>query len=215
MSSPIEAVLWDFGGVLTSSPFDAFNRYEREHGLPLDFIRTINATDPETNAWAQFESNKIDAAAFDELFNREATAAGHPLPGSQVLALLSGDLRPRVIEALKQCKTHFKVGCITNNVKSGKGPGMARSDRRAAEMAAVMALFDEVVESSIEGVRKPEPMIYQIACERLGIAPDRTIFLDDLGINLKPARAMGMQTIKVLSEAQAMADLSELTGLQL
>lgn len=164
VSKQLDAVLWDFGGVLTSSPFDAFSRYERENGLPQDFIRTINATNPETNAWAQFESSQIDAAAFDSAFNAEATAAGHPLPGADVLALLSGDLRPKVIAALKACKEHFKVGCITNNVKSGKGPGMARSEQKASQMAEVMALFDVVVESSVEGVRKPEPEIYAIAC---------------------------------------------------
>ncbi|MFK7913751.1 MAG: HAD-IA family hydrolase [Pseudomonadales bacterium] len=215
VSADIDAVLWDFGGVLTSSPFDAFGRYEQEHGLPKDFIRTINATNPQTNAWAQFESSQVDAQAFDSLFLAESTAAGHAVPGAEVLALLSGDLRPRVIAALQACKEHFRVACITNNVKSGKGSGMARSENKAARIAEVMALFDLVVESSIEGVRKPEPGIYQIACERLGIDPARTIFLDDLGINLKPARAMGMQTIKVISEQQALEDLSALTGLDL
>lgn len=215
VSADIDAVLWDFGGVLTSSPFDAFARYERERGLPENFIRTINATNPETNAWAQFESSQVDAEAFDTLFLEESTAAGHAVPGAEVLALLSGDLRPRVIAALEACKQHFRVGCITNNVKSGKGSGMARSENKAARIAEVMALFDLVVESSVEGVRKPEPGIYQIACERLEIDPARTIFLDDLGINLKPARAMGMKTIKVLSEQQALDDLSALTGLQL
>lgn len=209
----LEAIFWDFGGVLTTSPFDAFNRYERERGLPENFIRGINATNPQSNAWAQFESSQIDAAEFDRLFLEEAEAAGHSVPGAEVLALLSGDLRPNVVAALKQCKAHFKVACITNNVKSGSGPGMARSSGKAAKIAEVMALFDEVVESSIEGVRKPEPGIYRIACERLDADPTRSAFLDDLGINLKPARAMGMATIKVVSEAQALAELAELTGL--
>ncbi|MGI9324549.1 MAG: HAD-IA family hydrolase [Pseudomonadales bacterium] len=212
-SAAIEAVLWDFGGVLTSSPFDAFNRYEAQHGLPQDFIRTINATNPETNAWAQFESSQISAEQFDALFQAEAREAGHDVPGAEVLALLSGDLRPRVVAALQACKAVFKVGCITNNVKSGQGPGMARSSERAAALAKVMALFDVVVESSVEGVRKPEPEIYRIACQRLGIEPSRTIFLDDLGVNLKPARAMGMHTIKVLNEQQALDELAGLTGL--
>lgn len=215
VSDQIDAVLWDFGGVLTSSPFDAFARYERERGLPENFIRTINATNPQDNAWAQFESSQVDAAAFDKLFLAEAEAAGHSVPGAEVLALLSGDLRPRVIAALTTCKAHFRVGCITNNVKTGKGSGMARSEHKAAKIAEVMSLFDLVVESSVEGVRKPEPGIYQIACERLNIQPERAIFLDDLGINLKPARAMGMKTIKVISENQALAELSELTGLDM
>lgn len=209
----LQAIFWDFGGVLTTSPFEAFNRYEQEHGLPRDFIRGINATNPEDNAWARFESSRIDAATFDDQFAQEAQAAGHRVRGAEVLALLSGDVRPKVVAALAVCKTHFKVACITNNVKTGAGPGMARSERKAAQIAEVMALFDTVIESSVEGVRKPEPEIYRIACERLGVTPEHAAFLDDLGINLKPARAMGMQTIKVHSEAQLLRDLAALTGL--
>lgn len=211
----IEAVLWDFGGVLTTSPFEAFNRYEAERGLPRDFIRTINATNPEHNAWALFESSQIDLDAFDRLFAEESAAVGHRVPGREVVALLSGDLRPRMVEVLKRCKAAYRVACITNNVKSGQGPGMAATQERAQRMAEVMALFDLVVESSVEGVRKPNPRIYAIACERLGITPERTVFLDDLGINLKPAREMGMRTIKVLNEDQAIDDLRAVTGLDL
>lgn len=210
----IEAVLWDFGGVLTTSPFEAFNRYERERGLPRDFIRTINATNPENNAWARFESSEVDLHQFDTLFAEESQAAGYRVPGREVIELLSGDVRPRMVEVLKQVKRHYRVACITNNVRSGHGPGMAISSERANRVAEVMALFDLVVESSVEGVRKPNPRIYQITCERLGVAPERTVFLDDLGINLKPARALGMQTIKVLSEHQAIEELRALVGLE-
>lgn len=209
----IEAVLWDFGGVLTTSPFEAFNRYEAERGIPRDFIRTINATNPEGNAWARFESSQISLEEFDTAFAEESTAAGHRIPGGEVVALLSGDIRPRMVAALEHCKEHFGVACITNNVKSGTGPGMARDSDRADAVQAVMALFDLVVESSIEGIRKPNPRIYEITCERLGVAPEQTVFLDDLGINLKPARALGMSTIKVLDEAQALEELYAVTGL--
>ena len=209
----LEAVLWDFGGVLTTSPFEAFNRYESERGLPKDFIRGINATNPETNAWAQFESNAIDLDDFDEAFALEAQAKGHEVRGKDVIALLSGDLRPRMVEVLKTCKAKMKVACITNNVKSGSGPGMARSERKANAIAEVMGLFDLVVESSVEGVRKPNPAIYTLTCERHGVSPSGAVFLDDLGINLKPAKALGMQTIKVVTEQQAIEDLSGITGL--
>lgn len=209
----IKAVLWDFGGVLTTSPFEAFNRYESERGLPRDFIRGINATNPETNAWAQLESNRITLDGFDEAFAAESAAAGHRIPGREIVALLSGDLRPRMVDVLEHCKEHFAVACITNNVKSGEGPGMARDADRAAAVQAVMDLFDLVVESSVEGIRKPDPRIYRLTCERLGVDPGRAVFLDDLGINLKPARALGMHTIKVVSEAQAIDDLYRLTGL--
>lgn len=212
-SKPLRAILWDFGGVITTSPFEAFARYEKEHGLPTNFIRSVNTRNPDSNAWAQFESNQISAELFDERFRAEALDLGQDVRGAEVLKLLSGSVRPNMVEALKLCKEHFRVACITNNVKSGQGPGMARSDRKAGQLAEVMALFDLVVESSVEGVRKPNPKIYELTCDRIGIPPDQCAFLDDLGINLKPAAALGMRTIKVLTEEQALADLEALTGL--
>ena len=211
----IQAILWDFGGVLTTSPFEAFNRYESERGIPLDFIRRVNATNPEANAWAQFESNAVDIETFDQLFADESAALGHRIPGREVVALLSGDIRPRMVEVLERCKTRYRVACITNNVRSGQGPGMASTSERASRVADVMALFDLVVESSLEGIRKPNPRIYELTCERLDVEPAHTVFLDDLGINLKPAKALGMRTIKVVDEDQAIEELAELTGLAL
>lgn len=211
-----KAVLWDFGGVMTSSPFEAFNRFETANNLPQDFIRGINATNPHTNAWAQLESASIDTAAFDALFADEARARGHEVRGRDVLSLLAGDLRPDMVQALKTIKQQFAVGCITNNVKNaGTGSGMARDPARVEAFDAVMALFDTVIESSKAGVRKPDPAIYHIACDAMGIEPHEAIFLDDLGINLKPARAMGMTTIKVLNPDQALTELEGHLGLAL
>ncbi|MEC8868205.1 MAG: HAD family hydrolase, partial [Pseudomonadota bacterium] len=165
----IKAILWDFGGVLTTSPFEAFNRFEAAHYLPKDFIRLVNSTNPTTNAWAQFESNIVTTEQFDQLFEQESESLGHPVRGMRVLELLSGELRPRMVAALRKCKEHFRVGCITNNMKSGEGPGMARDEAKAAASQSVMALFDVIVESSVEGVRKPDPRIYEIACGRMDI----------------------------------------------
>ena len=209
----IEAVIWDFGGVFTTSPFEAFRRYETERGLPTDFIRRVNATDPDTNAWARFERAEIDAGAFDGLFLEESSRLGHPVRGAEVLPLLHGDLRPRVMDALKACKTRFKVGCITNNVPTGHGPGMAQSAEKALLVGEIMALFDAVIESSKAGVRKPDPRIYQMMCELRGVAPEACVYLDDLGINCKPAAALGMTAIKVSSERQLLDDLARATGL--
>ena len=209
----IKAILWDFGGVLTTSPFEAFNRFEAAHDLPKDFIRRINSTNPTTNAWAQFESNTITTEQFDQLFEQESESLGHPVRGMRVLELLSGELRPRMVSALRKCKEHFKVGCITNNMKSGEGPSMARDEAKAAASQSVMTLFDVIVESSVEGVRKPDPRIYEIACGRMDVAPETCVFLDDLGINLKPAKALGMTTIKVIEEDQAIKDLTKATGI--
>lgn len=212
-STKTSAILWDFGGVFTSSPFEAFRALESRLGAPADFIRQTNAINPDSNAWAQFESNSVSLDKFGALFAAESAARGHRIDGKEVIAVLSGTLRPRMVEVLKLCKQHYKVACITNNVKAGAGPGMARDQAKADAVAEVMALFDLVVESSIEGIRKPNPEIYTRTCERLGVACEEAIFLDDLGVNLKPARGLGMQTIKVVTEAQAIDDLAAITGL--
>ena len=212
MADTIQAVIWDFGGVVTSSPFEAFNVYEAEKGLPKDFIRSVNARNGDTNAWAQLERSEVSGAEFDALFAAEARELGHEVPGSDVLALLSGQIRPAVVEALKVCKTQAKIGCITNNAPIGKGAGMSKDESKAAAVAEVMTLFDHVIESSKIGIRKPDPRIYSLMCEALDVDPAACVYLDDLGINLKPARTMGMTTIKAISEAQLLADLKAVTG---
>jgi putative hydrolase of the HAD superfamily len=209
----VEAVLWDFGGVFTTSPFEAFNRYELAHGIPRDLIRTVNATNPLENAWALFEQAKIDRAGFDLKFLEESTALGHPVRGADVLPLLAGDVRPRMVEALRICKSRFKVGCITNNMAQGRGPSMAATEEGATRSAGIMAMFDVIVESSKEGIRKPDPRIYEIACEKIGAPPKACVYLDDLGVNCKPAAELGMKAIKVVTEAQALDELAAATGL--
>jgi putative hydrolase of the HAD superfamily len=209
------AVLWDFGGVILSSPFEAFRLYEREIGLPQDFIRGLNARDPDINAWAKMERSEVSLAEFVALFEAEAAAAGHKVDGWRVLKSISGDIRPQMVEALRRCKAAFRVACITNNMKTGEGPGMARSPEKVAAVANVMSLFEHVVESSKIGFRKPDPRIYRYACDLLGVEPEHCIYLDDLGINLKPARALGMRTIKVGDPDVAIAELETMVGIPL
>ena len=210
----VEAIIWDFGGVFTTSPFEAFNRYEAKRGLPKDLIRTINATNPHANAWALFERAEIDAAGFDRKFAEEAAALGHAVRGADVLPLLAGDVRPRMVEALKTCKQHFKVGCITNNMAgNGRGPGMAATADGESRTGHIMLMFDAIIESSKVGVRKPDPRIYQMVCELLDVEPKACVYLDDLGVNCKPAAQLGMVAIKVETEAQALSRLAEATGL--
>jgi putative hydrolase of the HAD superfamily len=201
----IKAVLWDFGGVILASPFDAFNRYEAQHGLPRHFLRTVNSTNPHTNAWALLERNEISMTQFDDLFAAESAALGHRVPGVDVLSLLGGAVRPEIIAAVDRVRSSgYRVACLTNNVVS--------DGSRGEEIDAIMQRFDVVVESSVVGVRKPEARFYEIACEMLMVEPAECVFLDDLGVNLKPAAAMGMTTIKVATASQAIADLGALLG---
>jgi putative hydrolase of the HAD superfamily len=208
----IEAVIFDFGGVITTSPFEAFARYESERGLPADIIRRTNAANHLENAWAKFERAEVDLDAFDGLFAAESLALGAEVRGRDVLPLLSGDLRPEMVEALRRIKARFKTGCITNNLPNN---AIGSASGRTLYVAEVMALFDHVIESAKIGLRKPDPRIYQIMVEALGVDPNNCVYLDDLGVNLKPARAMGMTTIKVLSGPQAIAELEAATGLAL
>ena len=206
----IEAVLFDFGGVVLTSPFEAFSRYEAEAGVPDGLLRTLNSTNPDTNAWAQLERSEVTIEEFCSLYEAEAAAAGHTIEGTRVLEALAGDLRPEMVEAVRRCSSRLKTACLTNNFVTTPG----HVDREQ-QMAEVMALFHVVVESSKIGVRKPDPRFYEMACELLDVKPETCVFLDDLGINLKPARAMGMTTIKVLNGAQALEELEAVVGFPL
>ncbi len=188
-------------------------RYETERGIPVGTIRRINSANHETNAWAQFEQSKVDIDGFDRLFAEEAAALGHTIPGRDVLPLLAGDFRPEMIEALRRIKTRFKTGCITNNMPHNAAGGTAAG--RSLYAREIMELFDHVIESAKLGIRKPDPRIYTTMCEALGVAPGACVFLDDLGGNLKPARALGMTTIKVESASKAIVELEAATGMQL
>jgi putative hydrolase of the HAD superfamily len=209
------AVLWDFGGVLTESPFDAFSVFERERKLPAGFIRQLNSARPDENAWARFERGEITLEEFDLAFAEEARALGFAVGGREIVALLYGAPRPAMVEALRRCRQHYITACLTNNVKTGSGHGLPASDARAQQVLDILALFDQVFESSLIGARKPEPRFYGLALEALGVEPHQAVYLDDLGINLKPARAMGMTTIKVEDPAQAIAELESILELPL
>jgi putative hydrolase of the HAD superfamily len=213
MSAVVTAVVVDLGGVITDSPMTAFAAYEAEAGLPEGLIVRLNSTDPDTNAWARFERNELDAAGFTDAFEAEALAAGHRLDARRVLAALAGEVRPQMVEAVRRLRAAgLPLALLSNNVAP-----MERTGR----LGELLELFDAVVESSVEGVRKPEPEIYHRALARLSaaagrdLAPSDCAYLDDLGINLKPARAMGMHTIKVTDPDVALDELSALVGLDL
>jgi putative hydrolase of the HAD superfamily len=199
-------VLWDFGGVLTTSPFDAFAAYESANSLPPGFIRRLNSTNPDSNAWAGLERGEVTLDQFVTLFEAEGAAAGATIDARAVIDQLSGELRPGMVEALRRCHERLKTGLLTNNFGRGS---------EEPSYADVVQHFDAVVESSKAGCRKPDIRFYETACELLDIEPSEAVFLDDLGVNLKPARAMGMRTIKVVDPVQALADLEAVVGFPL
>ncbi|HET9690910.1 MAG TPA: HAD-IA family hydrolase [Acidimicrobiales bacterium] len=202
----VEAVLWDFGGVITTSPFEAFARYEEAHGLPPDFLRRLNAANPDHGAWARFERGEVDLEHFAALFEAEAAAAGGRVDALEVVGVLRGEVRPAMVEAVRRCHERAKTALLTNNFLVGG---------QTVDYGDALDHFDVIIESSRVGVRKPDPRFYQSACEQLGVAPAACVFLDDLGVNLKPARAMGMRTVKVVDPAVALAELEGIVGFPL
>ena len=204
--TPVRAVLWDFGGVITTSPFEAFARYEEANGLPAGFIRGLNSVDPDTNAWAHFERGDIDLDEFARRFEAEAVAAGGSLDARAVVGVLRGEIRPAMVEAVRRCQARLATALLTNNFLVGGA---------TVDYGGILDYFDVVVESSRTGTRKPDPRFYTSACELIGIAPDEAVFLDDLGINLKPAAALGMRTIKVTDPTAALRELESIVGFPL
>jgi putative hydrolase of the HAD superfamily len=206
----IKAVFWDFGGVITSSPFESFNRFEKENNLPLDFLRSVNSTNPDSNAWALLERNEINLEEFDLLFEHESDDLGHSVKGKDVIALLKGQIRPEMITALEKIRGNLIQACLTNNIQSMGDIDFEGNVSAAGKHEEVMGMFDFVFESSKENVRKPDPEFYLRACERGDVDPSDVVFLDDLGINLKPAKALGMSTIKVADPKEALSALQAL-----
>jgi putative hydrolase of the HAD superfamily len=210
MPGVIRAVLFDFGGVILSSPFEAFAAYEKRVGLAEGTIRSINATNPDTNAWARLERSQVELDEFVGLFESEALDLGHQVSGAEVLECLRGDVRPEMVEAVRRLRDRFATALLTNNFPTGSPDWSA-----GGSFHDLVDLFDVVVESSRVGCRKPERRFYELALEELDISASEAVFLDDLGINLKPARAMGMTTIKVVDPAVALAELESVVGVAL
>ncbi len=207
------SVFWDFGGVITSSPFEAFSNFELNNNLPKDFIRKVNSTNHKSNAWAQLEQSKINLEEFDVLFKKESKSLGYEVSGGQILNLLQGEIRPKMVNALEKLKKeNFTLACLTNNFNSGDKNQSALDDINE-ERTKIMNNFDYIIESKELGIRKPDVEFYLKALEISGADPKKTIFLDDLGINLKPAKELGMTTIKVLDSDQALKELGNLVGI--
>ncbi len=212
----IKAVFWDFGGVITSSPFEAFNNFEKDNNLPVDFLRQVNSTNPNNNAWAKLERSEVSLDEFDFLFEEESGNLGHAVKGKEVIALLQGQVRPEMVKALQKIQGNLIQACLTNNIQSLKEETFEEGNVSVSgKHDVIMELFDFVIESSKVNLRKPDPAFYKMACEKARIEPSEAVFLDDLGINLKPAKILGMETIKVINSTDALQELQKLISIKI
>ena len=212
----IKAVFWDFGGVITSSPFEAFNNFEKDNNLPVDFLRQVNSTNPNNNAWAKLERSEVSLDEFDFLFEEESSNLGHAVKGKEVISLLQGQVRPEMVKALQKIQGNLIQACLTNNIQSLKEETFEEGNVSVSgKHDVIMELFDFVIESSKVNLRKPDPAFYKIACEKASIEPSEAVFLDDLGINLKPAKNLGMETIKVINSRDALQELQKLISIKI
>lgn len=204
----IEAVIFDLGGVVLESPFQVIARYEREHGLPADAINRVVVAAGEQGAWARLERGELTVQTFCEPFEADCRAHGLTVDARRLMREIGEAARPRpvMLEAIRRLRAKgFRVAALTNNWLDG---GRPLGD-------GLREHFDVFVESASVGLRKPDPRIYALVCRRLGVAPEQAVFLDDIGRNLKTARALGMATIRVRDPEQALRELGALVGLDL
>ena len=199
------AVIFDLGGVVLGSPLHAIAELEREEGIPAGFVNRLVVDSGPAGAWARLERGELRMDAFYAAFDRECEMAGQPLSARRLMEriALGSQPRPAMLAAVRRIRERgLRAAALTNNW-SGDGTGVLR------------AHFDVFIESSEVGLRKPDPRIYEHACRCLSIEPRQAVFLDDIGSNLKAARAMGMTTIKVTAPEQALADLGAVLGFAL
>jgi putative hydrolase of the HAD superfamily len=204
----IEAVVFDLGGVVMDSPLHAIARYERDHALPAGAVNRVVVDTGETGAWSRLERGELTLEAFCSPFEDDCRASGVELSGAGLMAYIAeaGVPRPRMLEAIRRIRARgLRTAALTNNwVREGP-----REGHRLREH------FEVFVESAVVGLRKPDPRIYELVCRELGVEPSRAAFLDDIGRNLKTARALGMSTIKVDDPDVALRELGALLGFDL
>jgi len=214
--SVIAAVVFDIGGVVQDSPLHAIARYERERGLEVNAINRVVVAAGEQGAWPRLERGELTVQTFYAPFEDDCRAHGLSVDGRHLMARIAEASlpRPRMLEAIRRIRAGgLRVAALTNNwVTETPGASAPRDETTKPRLAAH---FDVFVESAVVGLRKPDPRIYALVCEELGVPPPRVAFLDDIGRNLKPARALGMATIKVDDPDQALRDLGALLELDL
>ncbi|NNL64780.1 MAG: HAD family phosphatase [Myxococcales bacterium] len=205
---PYRAVIFDLGGVVLGSPLHAIAAYERETGLPAGFVNRVVADSGPDGGWSRLERGELSMEAFYPVFEADCQARGHGLSARELMVRVHAatEPRPAMIEAVRRIREReLLAAALTNNWVSEDGEGTG----------ALRPYFDAFIESSVVGMRKPDPRIYTHACEALGVAAEHAVFLDDIGRNLKPARALGMTTIKVDAPDAALDALSSVLGFPL
>jgi len=205
----IKTIIFDFGGVLTNSPIEGFKKLEKTYGYSKGLITDINMNNPNNNAWAKSERGEIDIDTFLYQFEQEALEIGHKIDAKEILMQLYGSLRPNMTEKIISLSklNKYKLICLTNVLK---GINIFMPKEREETVNNVMSYFDKIYESYKIGMRKPESKIYEYLIEDLGIIPKETVFLDDLGMNLKTAKQLGINTIKVIDPDDAIKELDYL-----
>lgn len=204
---PYAAVFFDLGGVVVGSPLHAIAAYERELGLePNSINRVVLETGPG-GAWSRLERGELTLEPFFPAFEADCAAAGLSLSARELMVRIAQSTlpRPTMLTAIARIRERgLKAGAITNNwVTEEEGT------------RALRPFFDSFIESAVVGVRKPDPRIFHLACEQAAVTPEQVVFLDDIGLNLKAARALGMTTIKVADPDIALAELEEILSFPL
>lgn len=205
----ISAVIFDLGGVVLDSPLEVFVAYETELGIPPHTVNRNIVAAGHAGAWSRLERGELTMLEFYTAFDAEMAAHGLQVSGATIMQRLADStaIRPAAVNAIRKLRTAgLKVAALTNNWAN---------DDQGSKMEVLRAEFDVFIESTVVGLRKPDPRIYQLACSKLGVEPQQTAFLDDIGLNLKAAKALGMTTIKVVSLPDALAELSKVTGVSL
>jgi putative hydrolase of the HAD superfamily len=208
---PYRAVIFDLGGVVFASPLEAFDAYDDAAGLAAGTTRAVVRESSERGAWAALERGELTLAEFAVALEAEARGHGAEIDAATMMAMIGerSGARPQMVRAAERIREEgLLTAALTNNWPGEDGAQTPGGMHR-------LTIFDVVVESSVEGLRKPDPAIYQLTLDRLGVEAAAAVYLDDLGINLKPARAMGMTTIKVTDPDDALGELATVLGVAL